>query len=113
MDSNSNMCCKESCGKKLWFLPYTVFFLAFAFQTFHIIKEIVIPTETNIHVENQMLGELPILFKICVNPVFNNTMLKQEGYKKLGFNFFNGRMGMGTEKEYLGWGGLNGSNVRG
>ena len=74
---------KISCSflcKKHWFLIHTCFFFAFLIQVFSIVDDLLHPTQTTTSIEEQKLEELPILFKICINPGFNMEKIKEEGY---------------------------------
>ena len=72
-----------SCGflcKNHWFFIHTCFSLAFLIQVFSIVDDLLHPTQTTTSIEEQKLEELPILFKICINPGFNMEKIKEEGY---------------------------------
>ena len=66
--------------KRHWLLIHIAFSLAFLFQFVSIVDDLLYPTQTTTSTENQMVDQLPVLFKICVNPGLNISKIKEEGY---------------------------------
>ena len=71
---------------------YFIFFVAFAIQFANLIGNFIKPTITNTYVEKMELKEIgfPLVLKICVRPGFNETAIKEAGYKHV-YNFFRGK----------------------
>ena len=66
---------------------HTCFSLAFLIQVFIIVDDLLNPTETTTSIEEKKLEELPILFKICINPGFNIDKVREEGYSDISRYF--------------------------
>ena len=56
--------------------------LAFTFQLFGIVKEWINPVQKTTDITEKKLNDMkfPIIFKICLKPGFNRTVLREEGY---------------------------------
>ena len=73
-------------GKLSYFtrlLVYFIFFVAFAIQFGNLIGNYSKPTITNTNVEKIELKEIgfPLVLKVCVSPGFNQTAIKDAGYR--------------------------------
>ena len=74
------------------------------------------PTQTTTSILEQQLGEIPILFKICVNPGFDMDKIKEAGYSD-SYRYFLGKSQF--DNNTYGWAGHSnitdeeGSTVRG
>ena len=73
------------------------------------------PMETSTRFSERKLDaiDFPILFKICINPAFDDEKLKQFGYSSLWY-YFEGRSRWSNKKKRIyGWSGHieNGSTV--
>ena len=73
-------------------LVYIISFIAFSYQFANLIEDYSRPTVTNTNVEEKELKDIgfPLVLKICVRPGFNETAIKDAGYKNI-FEFFLGK----------------------
>ena len=73
-------------------LIYTACFIAFVVQFGFVIGNFIKTTTTNTNVKERGLKDIgfPLVLKICVRPGFNETAIKNAGYKH-SFDFFCGR----------------------
>ena len=69
---------------------HTCFFLAFLIQVFSIVDDLLHPIQTTTSIKQHKLEELPILFKICINPGFNMKKIREEGYSN-EYGYFMGK----------------------
>ena len=87
--------------------------MAFSWQIFCIFKEWILPSQEITSATEVKLTdiELPILFKVCPDPGFNTTALREEGYAGI-YEYFLGRSMFNTS--LYGWAGhTNNSQTRG
>ena len=75
---------------KYWLIIHSGFFLAFLVQFTSIVQDLLHPSQTTTSIQEHRITEIPILFKICVNPGFNLTKIKEEGYSD-SYHYFLGR----------------------
>ena len=76
--------------KNHWLLIHTCFIFAFLIQLFSIVIDLLHPDQTTTSIQEQKLQELPILFKICINPGFNIEKLREQGYSS-NYRYFLGK----------------------
>ena len=57
---------------------------------FSIVDDLLHPIQTTTSIKEQKLEELPILFKICINPGFNMQKIREEGYSN-EYGYFMGK----------------------
>ena len=89
---------------KYWLIIHFGFFLAFLAQFASIVQDLLHPSQTTTSIQEHKVTEIPILFKICVNPGFNLTKIKEEGYKDTYYYFLGQSMYSNTS---YGWSGIN------
>ena len=67
-------------------------YLVFIFRVYSIIEEWVHPSETTTPLTERNLQDLnfPVIFKICPDPAFNNTLIQKLGYSRT-FDYFVGQ----------------------
>ena len=95
--------------KHFWKVVNVLCCVAFLFQFYGVVYEWVRPTQSTTEVEDKNLEdfEFPVVFKICVNPGFNITALREEGYYE-SYDYFLGRSRY--NRSQYGWAGhYNGS----
>ena len=89
-------------------------FIAFTVQFGNVFTGYMWPKHTNTHMEEKKLLDIdfPVIFKICVRPGFNNTVIEELGYKRTLVQFFIGRSMF--NRSIYGWAGhTNQSGVQG
>ena len=89
---------------KYWLIIHFGFFLAFLVQFTSIVQDLLHPSQTTIRIQEHKVTDIPILFKICVNPGFNLTKIKEEGYTNTYYYFLGQSMYSNTS---YGWSGIN------
>ena len=74
-----------------WVLLHLVCSLAVSIQVVLVLQEFVNPQTTNSEIKETHLQDLdfPLLFKICVDPSFNDTAVEALGYDSI-WNYFSG-----------------------
>ena len=93
--------------EKHWLLIHTCFLLAFLIHLFSIVDDLLHPDQTTTSIQGHTLEELPILFKICINPGFNMEKIREEGYSDIS-RYFLGESQF--NKTTYGWAGLADTN---
>ena len=73
-------------------MVYIIPFIAFSYQFANLIEDYSKPTVTNTNMEEKELKDIgfPLVLKICVRPGFNETAIKNAGYKNIP-DFFLGK----------------------
>ena len=89
---------------KYWLIIHFGFFLAFLAQFASIVQDLLHPSQTTTSIQEHKVTEIPILFKICVNPGFNLTKIKEEGYTNT-YEYFLGHSKYSNTS--YGWSGNN------
>ena len=76
----------------LWILSNVVFTVFFTIQLAHVLQGYIKPQTTRTWDEYARLEEMefPLVIKICVIPGFNQTAVREFGYKDI-FSYFVGR----------------------
>ena len=78
----------------IWFLVNILCVFAVVTQLAFNFRDFLFPRLTNTRVETSGIQEenFPLIFKICVQPAFNDTALEETGYGYGGFQwYFQGR----------------------
>ena len=87
--------------------------LAFTWQLYGIVSEWVKPSQKTTDITEKKLDqfELPLIFKICPDPGFNLSAIREEGYDDI-WHYFYGRSSFNNS--IFGWAGhTNTSETRG
>ena len=79
----SNFLCK-----KPWALAFLPCVIAFVVQITNLAEEMINPTQTVVNTRRLNLSQLnifPVVFKLCIEPGYNQTAMWDAGYSEVGF----------------------------
>ena len=90
-------------NRRLFLVNFTCF-VAYSVQLTNVITGFLDRTQTNInkHEEDLHGQNFPVIFKMCINPGFNDTAINEAGYKNI-FEFFVGQSSYNSS--VYGWAG--------
>ena len=101
-----NLAMKSFIGKHHWKIINTLCCAAFIWQFYGVLHDWIVPTQKTTDMTKKNLNDFdfPIIFKICVQPGFNITALKDEGYSGIN-EYFLGKSRFNNS--LYGWAGHN------
>ena len=104
---------KDYVARHHWKVLNIMCCLAFTWQLYGIVSEWVKPSQKTTDITEKKLDqfELPLIFKICPDPGFNLSAIREEGYDDI-WHYFYGRSSFNNS--IFGWAGhTNTSETRG
>ena len=101
----------QFCYKHHWKVLNFLCMLALAWQLYGILAERIKPSNRATDISEKKLTEwddFPVIFKICLDPAFNTTAIREGGYDSI-FEYFTGENRYNSS--ILGWAGHDTTNT--